>query len=126
MITSIIKVQYQGSLHDSMLYSKPYSKKIDALRMLRGYQPPKFMQFGGKGNPKQHIAHFIETCNNAGTEGYYLVKQFVRSLKGNAFDWYNDLEPESINSWDQLEREFLNHFYNTRCIVNMLELTSTK
>ena len=79
-----------------------------------------------KGNPKQHIAHFIETCNNAGTEGDYLVKQFVHSLKGNAFDWYTDLEPESINSWTQLEREFLNRFYSTRRTVSMLELTSTK
>ncbi|KAM1873685.1 hypothetical protein ACFX13_007491 [Malus domestica] len=84
------------------------------------------MQFDGKGNPKQYIAHFIETCNNAGTERYYLVKQFVRSLKGNAFNWYTDLEPVSINSWDQLENEFLNRLYNTCHTVSMLELTSKK
>ncbi|KAM1639197.1 hypothetical protein ACFXTN_008515 [Malus domestica] len=126
MITNTIKAQYEGSSNTSGLYSKPYSKKIDALRMPRGYQPPKFMQFDGKGNPKQHVAHFVETCNNAGTEGDYLAKQFVRSLKGNAFEWYTDLEPESINSWEQLEREFLNCFYSTRRTVSMLELTSTK
>ncbi|KAM1132645.1 hypothetical protein ACFX19_047713 [Malus domestica] len=94
--------------------------------MPKGYQPPKFMQFDGKGNPKQHVAHFIETCNNAGTEGDYLAKQFVRLLKGNAFEWYTDLEPESINSSEQLEKEFLNRFYSTRRTVSMLELTSTK
>ncbi|KAM1303983.1 hypothetical protein FF1_021596 [Malus domestica] len=126
MITNTIKAQYEGSSNTSGLYSKPYSKKIDALRMPRGYQPPKFMQFDGKGNPKQHVAHFVETCNNAGTEGDYLAKQFVRSLKGNAFEWYTDLEPESINNWEQLEREFLNRFYSTRRTVSMLELTSTK
>ena len=71
------------------------------------YQPPKFLQFDGKGNPKQHVAHFVETCENAGTQGGLFVKQFVRSLKGNAFDWYIDLEPKSIDSWEQLEREFL-------------------
>ncbi|KAM1302468.1 hypothetical protein ACFX2H_013392 [Malus domestica] len=98
MITSTIKAQYEGSSHDSVLYSKPYSKKIDALKMPRGYQPPKFMSFDEKGNPKQHVAHFIETCNNVGMEGDYLIKQFVRSLKGNAFDWYNDLEPKSVNN----------------------------
>ncbi|KAM1311052.1 hypothetical protein PS1_007558 [Malus domestica] len=125
MITNTIKTQYEGSSYTSELYSKPYSKKIDALKMPRGYQPPKFMQFDGKGNPKQHVAHFDETCNNAGTEGDYLAKQFVRSLKGNAFEWYTDLEPESINSGEQLEREFLNRFYNTRRTVSMLELTST-
>ncbi|KAM1220086.1 hypothetical protein ACFX13_047931 [Malus domestica] len=126
MIVSTIKAQYEGSSRDSVLYSKPYSKKIDALKMPRGYQPLKFMQFDGKGNPKQHFAHFIETCNNAGTEGDYLAKQFVRSLKGNAFEWYADLEPESINSWEQLEKEFLNRFYSTCCTVSMLELTITK
>ena len=91
-----------------------------------GYQPPKVMQFDGKGNPKQHVAHFIEMCNSAGTNDDYLVKQFVRSLRGTAFNWYIDLEPESIDSWEQMEREFLNRFYSTRRSVSMLELTSTK
>ncbi|KAM1798587.1 hypothetical protein ACFX12_032641 [Malus domestica] len=50
----------------------------------------------------------------------------MRSLKGNAFEWYTDLEPESINSWEQLERKFLNRFYSIRRTVSMLELTSTK
>ncbi|KAM0990477.1 hypothetical protein ACFX2C_008989 [Malus domestica] len=126
MIASIVKAQYERSSNTSGLYSKPYLKKIDALKMLRGYQPPKFMQFDGKGNPKQHVAHFVETCNNAGTERNNLSKQFVRSLKGNAFEWYTDLEPESINNWEQLEREFLNRFYSTRRTVSMLELTNTK
>ena len=69
------------------------------MRMPNGYQPPKFLQFDGKGNLKQHIAHFIETYKNAGTQGSLLVKQFFHSLKGNAFDWYTNLEPESIDNW---------------------------
>ena len=94
--------------------------------MLLGYQPPKFQQFEGKGNPKQHVAHFIKTCNNAGTEDDHLVKQFIRSLKGNAFEWYIDLEPESIDSWDQMEHKFLYRFYSTRRTVSIMELTNTK
>ena len=45
----------------------------------------------------------METCNIAGTYKDLMVKQFVRSLKGIAFDWYIDLKPSSIDSWDQLE-----------------------
>jgi len=126
MIANSIKAQYGGPSQTSLLYSKPYTKRIDNLRMPNGYQPPKFQQFDGKGNPKQHVAHFIETCENSGTRGDLLVKQFVRTLKGNAFDWYTDLEPETIDSWEQLEREFLNRFYSTRRIVSMIELTATK
>ncbi|KAH0769601.1 hypothetical protein KY290_013582 [Solanum tuberosum] len=30
-----------------------------------GYQPPKLQQFDGRGNPRQHIIHFNETCSSA-------------------------------------------------------------
>ena len=96
------------------------------MRIPNGYHPSKFQQFDRKGDPKQHVAHFIEACETVGTRGDLLVKEFVRTLKENAFDWYPDLEPESIDSWEQLEREFLNRFYSTRRIISMIELTATK
>ena len=80
------------------MYSKPYTKRIDSLWMPPGYHLPNFQQFDGKGNPKQHVAHFVETWNNASMDGDLLTKQFIRSLQGNAFDWYTDLEPESIDN----------------------------
>ncbi|KAL0427732.1 UNVERIFIED_CONTAM: hypothetical protein Slati_2948000 [Sesamum latifolium] len=45
----------------------------------------------------------LKTCNNAEIYGDHLVKQFVRLLKGNAFDWYTGLEAGSIDGWEQLE-----------------------
>ncbi|KAH0685604.1 hypothetical protein KY284_016157 [Solanum tuberosum] len=126
MITNTTRAQYGGTPQSSLYYSKPYTRWIHCLSVPTNYQPPKLQQFDGKGNPRQHITHFIETCSNAGTHGDLLVKQFVRSLKGNAFDWYIDLEHEFIDSWGQLEKKFLNRFYSTRRIVNMIELTGTK
>ena len=86
LIVNVVKAQLGEGSRKANLYTKPYTKRIDLLRVPYGYQPPKFNQFDGKGNPKQHTAHFIETCSNAGTKGDRLVKQFVRSLKGIAFD----------------------------------------
>ena len=126
LIANAIKAQLSGGSHKTNLYMKPYTKRIDLLRMPHGYQPPKFNQFNGKGNPKQHIAHFIETCSNAGTEGDRIVKQFVWTLKGIGFDWYTNLESESIHSGEQIEQEFLNRFYSTQRTVGMTELTNTK
>jgi len=54
-----------------------------------------------------------------------MMKQFVRTLKGIAFDWYIDLEPESIDGWEQMEHEFLNRFHSTLHIVSMTELMNT-
>ncbi|KAK3038008.1 hypothetical protein RJ639_029959 [Escallonia herrerae] len=120
MIASTIRAQYGGHSRDTLRYSKPYTKRIDNMRMPVEYQPPKFQQFDGKGNLRQHVAHFIETCNNAGTEGDLLVKQFGTP------DWYTDLEPKSIDCWEEMECEFQNHFYSTRHSVSMMELTNTK
>ncbi|KAH0748120.1 hypothetical protein KY290_027352 [Solanum tuberosum] len=121
-----IKDKYEVATKSALTYARPYTARIDSLKMSASYQPPKFKQFDGKGSPKQHVAHFIETCNNAGTYGDYLIKQFVCSLKGHAFDWYTDLESGSIDSWEQMEQEFLNHFYSTRRTVSMVELTNTR
>ena len=82
MKINTIRAQYGGSFTSYLIYSKPYTKCIDNMRMPYGYRPPKFLQFDGKGNPKQHIAHFVETCENTGTQKGLLVKQFVCSLKG--------------------------------------------
>ncbi|KAK3037114.1 hypothetical protein RJ639_031533 [Escallonia herrerae] len=125
MITSEL-TQYGGPSRNNLLYSKPYTKPIDNMRMPAGYQPPKFQEFDRKGNPKQHVARFVETCNNAGIEGDLLVKQFARSLKGNAFDWYTNIEPELIDCWEAIKCEFLNWFYSTRRSVSMMELTNTR
>lgn len=88
MIVDVVKAQYSGLPQDTLTYSKLYTKRLDNIRMPTKYQPPKFQQFDGKGNPKQYIAHFIETCNSARPNGDYLVKQFARSLRGTAFEWF--------------------------------------
>lgn len=84
------------------------------------YQPPNLQQFNGKENSKQHVKHFIKTCNDAGTYGDYLMKQFIQFHKENPFDWYTNLKPGFINNWNQLEHVFLNHFYSTRHVISMI------
>ena len=66
------------------------------------------------------------SLRHAGTDGDIIVKQFIRTLKGIAFDWYTDLKPKSIDSWEQMKQEFLNRFYSTQCIVSMTEMTNRK
>ncbi|TYH19987.1 hypothetical protein ES288_A05G396200v1 [Gossypium darwinii] len=62
------------------------------------YTKSKFQQYDGKRNPHQHVSHFVETYNNSKTYGDLMVKQFVQSLKGNTFEWYTNLELETISS----------------------------
>ena len=49
LIANAVKAQLGEKSYKIHSYAKPYTKRIDALRMPRGYQPPKFNQFDGKG-----------------------------------------------------------------------------
>ncbi|KAK4389618.1 hypothetical protein Sango_2298800 [Sesamum angolense] len=105
-------------------YMKPYTERIEQLKMPENYQPPNFQQFDGHGDPRQYIAHFVETCNNVVTDRDLLIKQFVLSLKDATFDWYIDFQANSIDSWDDLQNMFFNHSYSARRIVSMIELAN--
>jgi len=122
LIANAVKTQLGVRSQKSHLYTKPYTKRINALRMSYGYQPPKFNKFDGRGDPNQHVAHFIKRCN-VGTGGDLLVKQFVRTLKGIVFNWYTDLLHITGSRWS---KKFLNRFYSTKRTVTMTELTNTK
>ncbi|KAL0416421.1 UNVERIFIED_CONTAM: hypothetical protein Slati_3474000 [Sesamum latifolium] len=76
-VNEAIANAYETRVQVFQSYVKPYTKRNEQLRMPENYQPPKFQQFNGHGDPRQHIAHFVETCNNVGTDGELLVKQFV-------------------------------------------------
>ncbi|KAL0373344.1 UNVERIFIED_CONTAM: hypothetical protein Sradi_3250100 [Sesamum radiatum] len=68
-VNEAIARTYETRVQTFKSYMKPYTRKIEQLRMPENYQPSKFQQFNGHGNPRQYIAHFVETCNNAGTDG---------------------------------------------------------
>ncbi|KAL0391527.1 UNVERIFIED_CONTAM: hypothetical protein Slati_4537800 [Sesamum latifolium] len=84
-VNEAIEKIYETRVQAFKSYVKPYTKRIEQLKMAENYQPPKFQQFNDHGDPRQHIAHFVETCNNVGTDGDLLVKQFVLSLKRRYF-----------------------------------------
>jgi len=73
LIANTVKAQLGGGGRKTHLHTKAYTKRVDALHMPRGYQPQKFQQFNGKGNPKQHVAHFIETCSNVSMDDDLMI-----------------------------------------------------
>ena len=42
LIANAVKAQLGEESYKTHLHTKPYTKRIDALHMPRGYQPPKF------------------------------------------------------------------------------------
>jgi len=64
-----------------------------------------------------HLKHFIDVCstiNPAGVlESNKRVRLFVYSITERARDWLYDLPRGSIETWDQLKREFLDRYFPT-------------
>jgi len=48
LIANVVKAQLGGASCRTHLYTGPYTKRINALRMPHGYQPPKFQNLMGK------------------------------------------------------------------------------
>ncbi|KAL0303151.1 UNVERIFIED_CONTAM: hypothetical protein Sradi_6183200 [Sesamum radiatum] len=85
-VNEAIAKTYDTRIQAFKSYMKFTQEGLNNLECQKTNQPPKFQQFNGHGDPRHHIAHFVETCNNARTDGDLLVKQFVLSLKDIAFD----------------------------------------
>ena len=61
-IEGTITDKCEVSTKSSHMYAKSYTARFDNFKMFACYQPLKFQQFEGKGNPKKHVAYFVETC----------------------------------------------------------------
>ena len=54
-----------------------------------------------------------------------MARLFIGTLKGITFDWFRSQPSGSINSWVNLETQFLSRFYKDDTKVTMDKLLST-
>ncbi|KAG9446884.1 hypothetical protein H6P81_013012 [Aristolochia fimbriata] len=74
-------------------------------------------QFGGLTNedPNEHIEKFLEICDtfrfkDVTNEAVWL-RIFPFTLRDRAKSWYHTLPPQSIRTWDELQRKFLSKYF---------------
>ncbi|KAH7689408.1 Retrotransposon gag domain-containing protein [Dioscorea alata] len=105
---------------------KPYPSYHDLVPYPKGYNVPKFKQFTGIGNPDQHLAHFVTACGDTSAKPSLLLRQFSASLAGVAFEWYANLLPESIQTWQQLKDAFRVRFGGISDKITIADLAATR
>jgi hypothetical protein len=54
------------------------------------------------------------------------ISLFSLSLTGTAFAWYVILPPNSINSWNDLESKFHEHFFSGEYELGLVDLASVQ
>ncbi|XP_052142972.1 uncharacterized protein LOC127762492 [Oryza glaberrima] len=104
---------------------KPYEVWHDLVPFLAGWHPPKFCQFDGTRDAREHLAYFEAACGDTANNPSLLLRQFSGSLTGPAFHWYSRLPMGSIGSWASMKEVFKKHFVAMKkdfCIVELSQV----
>jgi hypothetical protein len=95
-------------------YQKPYDHRFDIVPYLQGVRILEFSKFSGENgrSTQEHIGQFLAHLGELADGEEFHVRLFSLSLTGIAFAWYAALPPNSINSWNDLESKFHEHFFS--------------
>ena len=76
------------------------------------FRLPEFVKFSGEDTRStfEHISQYLAQLGEAGSINELKVRLFSLSLTGTAFSWFSSLAPNSIGSWEQLERSSMSTF----------------
>src|SRR5579859_3929466 len=105
---------------------KPYEAWHDLVPFPAGWRPPKFRQFDGTGDAKEHLAYFEAACGDTANNSSLLLRQFSGSLTGAAFHWYSRLPVGKISNWTGMKSVFKKHFVAMKRDISIVELSQVK
>ena len=127
-VASTVKNKLGIDMDNSRLYQKPYKVDFDFVPHPPGWRVPDFVKFSGEDNRTtwEHISQYIAQLGEASTYDSLKVHLFSLFLTGTAFAWFSYLAHNSIDSWDQLEQKFHDHFFSGSYQLKLTDLTSVK
>ncbi|WCJ18012.1 Transposon Tf2-6 polyprotein [Euphorbia peplus] len=120
-------------------YSKPSTEGYQSAIVIpdegeNGFEVKAFMLqmlqaavlYGGSSNedPNSHIQDFVTMCNTFRTnrntsEEVVRLKLFPYSLRDKARNWYKNLPPNSIRTWDAMASTFLTKYFPPRQAIKL-------
>jgi hypothetical protein len=127
-IANMMKNKLGVDMGNTRLYQKPYRADFDYVAFHPGWRMPNFVKFSGDDNRTtwEHISQYSAQLGEVGTYNSLKVRLFSLSLTGTAFAWFSSLAPNSIDSWDQLEQKFHDHFFSGSYQLKLTDLTSVR
>ncbi|KAL2453586.1 Retrotrans gag domain-containing protein [Abeliophyllum distichum] len=92
-----------------------FTNYMKAMEVPTNFRMPLMDKYNERGDPTDHINIYKTKL-----QGHFPVvkcRNFHTMLTSDTNRWYNKLKPESIRSWPQLKREFVNAFIGNRTMV---------
>jgi hypothetical protein len=125
-IANMMKKKLGVDMGNTRLYQ--HRADFDYVAFPLGWRMPDFVKFSGDDNftTWEHISQYTAQLGEAGTYNSLKVRLFSLSLTDTAFAWFSSLAPNSIDSWDQLEQKFHDHFFSGSYQLKLTDLTSVR
>ena len=74
------------------------------------YKMPSLDSYDGTRNPCDHIATFKTTMHLQGVPDEIMYLAFLTTLKGPARVWFSKILPNTVGSFEELSKLFVNNF----------------
>ncbi|GJY35548.1 reverse transcriptase domain-containing protein [Tanacetum coccineum] len=108
-------VSDSGSEDLSMPYRRPkpmpFTSRITRFRYHRRAKlPPNVRVYEGNKDPKDHLSIFSAAAEQEEWPMPVWCKMFRQTLSGSARNWFDSLDPKSVDGFEELSSKFLEEF----------------
>lgn len=93
---------------------QPYSAEVMAIPLPSKLKVLQIEMYDGSRDPVDHLKNFKVHMTLHGFPGKIACRAFRLTLKGMALGWFGALRPGSINSFEELAKQFLAQFMASR------------
>jgi hypothetical protein len=105
-------------------YQKLYDHRFNTVPYTQGARILEFSKFSGENSRSthEHISQFLAHLGELADGEAFCIHLFCLSLTGTTFAWYVALPPNFINSWNDLESKFHEHFFSGEYELGLADL----
>ncbi|GJZ77589.1 reverse transcriptase domain-containing protein, partial [Tanacetum coccineum] len=105
----------------------PFTPRICYFDFPKTQMPSHIKTYDGSKDPEDHLKIFQAVVKTECWAMPTWCHMFNSTLTGNERVWFDDLPQESIDSYDDLKKAFLeNYLQQKKCIKNMVEIHNIK
>ena len=97
----------EGLVHRT---DSPFTTSINGHSLLPKFKMPSLDSYDGTRDPFDHIVTFKTTMHLQGVPDEIMCRVFPTTLKGPARVWFSKIPPNSVSSFEELSKLFVNNF----------------
>ena len=105
----IINARRRLQLADNSDRFQALSRVFDNAEYLKDFKPTNIQKYDGKQNPVQWLCLYSTVVSVAGGDTNTKVLYFPMALEPAPLMWLESLARESIHSWDDLKKAFIDN-----------------